>query len=340
MNFHSKGVSTMALFRCNKCGHIREVGNDYIGKSVKCPKCEQITLINDTVSFVNALVQKCIDQKKELQKLRQEHTHEGGIENQMVDDTPIDELDIYNTKALTQAEKYEPIVAWFEKRKIQTQINHDAIDTTGFFDEIALTLGDNYDVLKFVSDHIKYIQNKNYTNAKLELSKKSPEEIRLITSFCKEMYDYSFVAKYFYEKKNKIIRLTLQTAANIKLFFNGIWMEWFVLMKVLELLRDRKIDAACVRNINISLPNEHSHELDLFFLTPDNTPFCIECKSGEFRQDIDKYLKLRKQLNIDKNQFVICIFGLGPEQAQGMTSMYDLTFTNETSLISHIEGII
>jgi len=30
----------MALFRCNKCGHIREVGNDYVGKSVKCPKCD------------------------------------------------------------------------------------------------------------------------------------------------------------------------------------------------------------------------------------------------------------------------------------------------------------
>jgi hypothetical protein len=283
----------MALFRCNKCGHIREVGNDYIGKSVKCPKCAQSTPINDTVAFVNALVQKYITQKKELQKLRQELAIENNHDIPSVEHTSSEEIDIHNTKALTQAEKYEPIVAWFEKRKIQTQINHDAIDTTGFFDEIALSLGNNYNVLKFVGDHIKYIQNKGYTNAKLEIAKKSPEEIGLITSFCKEMYDYSFVAKYFYDKRNKIIRLTLQTAPKIKSFFNGIWMEWFTLIKLLEFFRDNNIDASCMRNLKVSFPNGISHELDIFFLTKNDTPFCIECKSGEFRHDIDKYLKLR-----------------------------------------------
>ena len=151
------------------------------------------------------------------------------------------------------------------------------------------------------------------------------------------MYDYSFVAKYFYDKKNKIIRLTLQTAPKIKSFFNGIWMEWFTLMKLLEFFRDNKIEASCMRNLEVSFPNGISHELDIFFLTENDTPFCVECKSGEFRHDIDKYLKLRAQLNIDKNQFVICIFGLSQEQAQGMTSMYDLTFTNEADLIGHIE---
>ena len=95
-----------------------------------------------------------------------------------------------------------------------------------------------------------------------------------------------------------------------------------------------------MRSLNFSFPNGVSNELDIFFLTKNNIPVCIECKSGEFRQDIDKYLKLRKQLNIEKHQFVICIFGLSEEQTQGMTSMYDLTFTNETNLINHIEKII
>lgn len=42
----------MAIFRCNKCGHIREVENNYTGKSVKCPKCDQVTKIRDTVAFL------------------------------------------------------------------------------------------------------------------------------------------------------------------------------------------------------------------------------------------------------------------------------------------------
>ena len=42
----------------------------------------------------------------------------------------------------------------------------------------------------------------------------------------------------------------------------------------------------------------------------------------------------------DKNQFIICVFGLSQEQAKGMTSMYDLTFVNETSLIQHIQTVV
>ena len=329
----------MAIFRCNKCGHIREVGSDYLGKSVKCPKCDQITPIHDTVTFLNALIKNYITQNKELQNLRHESS-EDGSGNQSDANISFEEIDIHNTNVLTKANNREPISQWFEERKIQIHFNQDAVDTTGFFDEIALLLGNNFNVLNFVSNQIKYVQNKGYSNVKIELSKKNPREIQQITSFCKELYDYSFVAKYYYQKKDKVIRITLQTAPKIKAFFNGIWMEWFTLMKLLEFFRERKLAPACTRGIEITFTEGNSNELDLFFLTEKNVPICIECKSGEFRQDIDKYLSLRKKLYIDKNQFVICVFGLSQEQAQGMTSMYDLTFVNETSLIEHVQTVI
>jgi len=78
----------------------------------------------------------------------------------------------------------------------------------------------------------------------------------------------------------------------------------------------------------------------LFLLSADNIPVCIECKSGEFRHDIDKYLSLRKRLNLNKGQFIICVFGLSQEQASCMTSMYDLTFVNERSLVRQIQTVI
>lgn len=117
-------------------------------------------------------------------------------------------------------------------------------------------------------------------------------------------------------------------------------MEWFALMKLLEFFREKKITPACSRNLDISFPGGTSNELDIFFLTKKEIPICIECKSGEFRQDINKYLSLRKRLNIEKNQFVICVFGLSQEQAQGMTSMYELTFVNENTLINHLQTVL
>ena len=217
--------------------------------------------------------------------------------------------------------------------------NQDANDTTGFFDEIALLIGNNFKTLKFASDHIKYIQNKGYTNVKLDLSKKSKNEIKQIKAFCKEMHDYSFVAKYNYQKNNNAIHLTLQTAPRIRNFFNGKWMEWFTFMKLLEFFRDKNLNTSCARSLKVSFQNGISNELDIFFLTQNNIPVCIECKSGEFRGDIDKYLKLRKKLQLGKSQFIVCAFGLSQEQTQGMSSMYDITFTNENNLIKHIEKI-
>jgi len=111
-------------------------------------------------------------------------------------------------------------------------------------------------------------------------------------------------------------------------------------MELLEFFYEKKLNPACARSIDISFSEGTSNELDIFFLTEDGIPICIECKTGEFRHDIDKYSSLRKKLKMEKGQFVICVFGLSQEQAQGMSSMYELTFVNENTLINHMRTVI
>jgi len=329
----------MAIFRCNKCGHIREVGNDYIGKSVRCPKCGNLTTSHNTIAYLKAVIKMYIDRTKELRSLRKELTNDNSNQ-EIVEKFSFEDIDIHNTNIFTKDNSFAPIVQWFEQKKIQVQIDPDTVDTTGFFDEIALHLGDNFSVLKFVTNQIKYVQNKGYTNVKIDLAKKNNKEVQQIISFCKALYDYSFVAKYFYQKKDKIIRITLQTAPKIRNFFNGIWMEWFVLIKLLQFFTEEQMVPACSRSLKVFFPGGHSNELDIFFLTEQQVPVHIECKSGEFRHDIDKYLTLRKKLNIEKEQCIICVFGLAQEKAQGMNSMYDLTFVNEHNLIDHVKTVV
>ncbi|PIE34179.1 hypothetical protein CSA56_08555 [candidate division KSB3 bacterium] len=330
----------MALLRCNKCGHLREVANDYIGKSVRCPQCKQVTPIHDTTVFVEKLLEKYLSQYRELHHLRQQFTIDEGLEFQADEQHALESIDIYNTTALTKRGQYEPILEWFQQRKIDVGVNQKALDTTGFFDEVALTLGHQYDLLKEVSNKIRHIQQKGYTNVKLALSKHNQKQIKTITKFCQELYEYSFVAKYFYQKQAKIIRLTLQTAPAIVNFFQGEWMEWFIMMKLLEFFQKKQIPAACLRSLSVTFPNEDAHELDIFFLLKQRLPLCIECKSGEFRQHIDKYSTLRKRLNIDKTQFLLCVTGLSQGQTQGLTSMYDVTFVNEKNFLQHVEGLL
>ncbi|WP_319588234.1 hypothetical protein [uncultured Desulfobulbus sp.] len=335
----------MALFRCNKCGHLQEVGNDYIGKSAKCPQCQQTAPIYDTVQFVEKVLEKYFKQQKELLKLQQTTNEVNLLEIQVIDKPEeeffsLKDVDILNTTELTNDHQYLPIIKWFATKQVKVTVNPKELDTTGFFDEVALELGNNYEMLKEITDKIKRIQKKGYTNINFPLAQKSQKHLQEIVKFCDQLHKYAFVAKNYYQKQDKLIKLTLQTAPAIVQFFNGVWLEWFVFVKMLHFLRERQLSFSGARSIIVTLPNEDYHELDTFFLIDNRIPICIECKTGEFRQDLDKYSKLRKRLSVDKSQFLLCVVGLSDEQAQGLTSMYEVTLVNEKTFLPHVEQLL
>ncbi len=121
---------------------------------------------------------------------------------------------------------------------------------------------------------------------------------------------------------------------------NGVdttgFFEWHALMTCLQYAKQRKSSFSCARNLNITLQHGESFELDVFLLIDGKQPIYVECKTGEFRQDIDKYLKLRKFLGISGNNFIMCITGLTDDHAKGLTAMYGLTFTNEVNLATEL----
>jgi hypothetical protein len=335
----------MALLRCGKCGFLREVPNQHIGKKVRCPECKESSPIWDTAFFVSKLLERYREQGRQLKACQENGTtgqapagaSAGGA--QTAEPLLLDEIEINNTTALTQEEQYAPIIDWLKGKQIDAQVNPDAIDTTGFFDEIACMLGENYQPLYELYDKIKYVQNKGYVDVKQELADKSQQEAQLMRRFCEDLYEYSFVGKYFYQKKDKIIRLKLQTAQPVMRFFNGEWLEWFVFIKGLEFFREQNIPVSSLRSLKVTFPDESNNELDTFFLANGKTPLCVECKTGEFRQEIDKYLKLRKRLKLAPERFVLCIAGLGDDHAKGLSGMYDLTFTNESNLVEHLKKL-
>lgn len=112
-----------------------------------------------------------------------------------------------------------------------------------------------------------------------------------------------------------------------------------IFMKLLTFFRERRIPVACLHNPVVTLPNDDVHELDVFSLVDNRIPLCIECKTGEFRWNIDKYTRLVKRLNLEKEQFLVCATGLDEKQVQGFNSMYGVTFTNETNFLEHVQRV-
>ena len=339
----------MAILLCNECGHLREVRSEYAGKSVICPQCKQDNAVHDTIRFLKYLIGKYREKNRELQSLKEQLApveQEESVDAAESEDSTIaarqllSDVDIHNTTTLADPQQYRPIVTWMNQRGIRLDIDHQAIDTTGFFDEVAVRLGDGYETLKLVSNQIKFIHQKGYTNVKLTLSKSSEAQIADITDFCRQLHDYSFVSRYLYNRKEKTVHMTLQTAPAIVRFFLGEWMEWFVFMKVLNSFLEQGVPVSCLRRFHVNFPNEDKFEIDGFFLIGNEIPVCIECKTGEFRQDIKKFSLLRKKLNLDRTQFLVCAIGLNETQIQGFNSMYDVTFANESNFLQYVQRLV
>ncbi|MDM8569301.1 hypothetical protein QUF50_07320 [Thiotrichales bacterium HSG1] len=317
----------MAIVRCSKCGYLREVPDQHIGKKVTCPVCKQTMSIFNTVFFVKNILKQYFNVKKELNALQPTPS--------VVSNS---ELDIFNTTTMTEKKQYQPILTWFKKKNIQLNIDKKALDTTGFFDEIAVKLGENYVTLRMVTDKIKYIQKKGYTHMTLNLSNYDKES-DFIKEFCEELYEYAFVARYFFNKKKNSIHLDLQTASPIVNFFNGEWLEWFAFMEILALCHKYELDFSGLRSFKVHFPNKDTNELDIFFLI-NEIPIFIECKSGEFRPFIDKYAKMRKRLKIDTQNFFMLVVDLTDEQMQNLTRMFDITFVNEKTFVKQISKLL
>jgi hypothetical protein len=330
----------MTILRCNKCGHLAEHPPESAGSTLPCPRCGTPNQVYDTVLFIGKVLERYFALQTELKHLRAAADTAPAPAEPPPPTAAPETFDLHNSAALSTDLQHGPIQDWFRHRHVQVRATLQAVDTTGFFDEVGTAIGEDYGVLGEVVDRIRFALKKEYASTTIHLERKSADESKLILDFCRQLYDYAFVAKSFHLKQEKIVRLVLQTAPAIREFFEGAWLEWHALMAMLHLVRQRKRRYSCARNLEITDPKGERFELDVFFLIDGDRPICIECKSGEFRQDIERCLTLRKRLGTAPQDFIICAAGLDPNQARGLSSTYGLSFVNEKDLSNHLERIL
>lgn len=202
-------------------------------------------------------------------------------------------------------------------------------------------LGERFDLFAELIERIAYAYRKSHSWVNLELARLPQKDAQAINQLCRQLYSHTFFARYYYQKPEKIVRLTLQQAPAVRRFFEGGWLEWCALLEALEALKTaRKSQFSCARSVKVVFANEDLHELDVMLLPAGREPICVECKSGEFRRDIDKLLRLRKRLGLARQNFIVCAADLTADQAAGLSSMYELTFLNIKQLRAHLQTLI
>ena len=332
----------MAIYRCNQCGYVSEDAISAVGAKLPCAKCGAACTVYGTVFYVEKLVERYFAALRELAALKEGDTpvEAGQAQSSAAPEkTPPMIGDASNTDALATAAQHQPLQAWLAAKQIQAAFDFSAVDTTGFFDDAAKSIGDGYGLFSELMERVRFAYRKSFSWLNLELGGLSQKDAQAVNSLCRQLYGHTFFSRYVYQKQEKIVRLTLQPAPAVRSFFEGGWLEWYAFIELLNQMQARGKAFSCARGVKITFPNEDLHELDVVFLPAGQAPICIECKSGEFRQDIEKYLKLKRRLGIERGRFIVCAPDLTDEQAVGLNSMYELTFVNLSSLKTHLQTL-
>lgn len=326
----------MGIYLCHNCKHISEHIVHRSMPPTYCQNCQKPVIVYETVPLVKQIFERYSALKKELTVLKTELL-ELSNENQEIETVEQEEtinqiIDFHSTTDLMKPEQHQPIKKWFEERNIQPIFDYSAVNMSGYYDEASVKIAELYDSLfKDILNRINFAYRQNHIGVNLDLKKYSQKEAGQINQTLREFYSNTLFSSFHYHKTEKKLNVKLQSANPIRQFFNGNWLEWFALSSALEYLTQNKKTFSISRNVSIELPNKDKHELDIVLLV-DNRLIVIECKSGEFRREIDKYLSLKKRLGLKANQFIILSVDIDENQASSFNSMYELTFSTINNL--------
>jgi len=308
-----------------------------VGSIQICSRCDAEVDVYDTLFFVGRLLEQFLAVRQELNQLKAAISP-GPVT--AISPSSVLPFDIHNTDHFSSESQHQSILDWLRGRNIVATINAGAVDTTGFFDEAAVAIGTDRELMGAVCERIRFAQQKELASTLIHLDRKTEEEAAVLETFVRKLHHYSLVARVFVNKQEKNIRLILQTAPAVRRFFAGEWLEWFALMTALRVFNERSVDLSCARNLTLKLPGDEQRELDVFLLLRNSQPLYIECKSGEFRQDLAKYVALRKHLSIDARFFVVCVADIDLDQAKALGAMYDMTFVSAERLAEHLVTLV
>lgn len=328
----------MPVYRCNQCGHISE--SPTAGLQVACAKCQTNCSVFDTAFYVGKLIERYAAALREIKALQADNKPEPPNN---ADETTANSLPKRTgglDNPLNTAIQHAPIENWLKSKQIEAHFDHSSVDTSGYFDEAASQFGRRYGLYGELIQRVAYAYRKDHTGLNFNLSELGQKDAQAIHGLCRQLYSHTLFARYRYQKQEKVLHLTLQSAPKVRQFFSGAWLEWFALMESIAVLQQQKISFSCARGVKVLFPNEDEHELDVVVLPTGQPPICIECKAGEFRRDINKYQRLRKKLGIDVSRFLICSTDISDEQAGSLSAMYDLTFVSLDALPRHLQSVL
>lgn len=326
----------MALYRCNRCGHLSEHGNELAGQRMACPACQTDNAVYPTVPFVQTLLERYFAVRREL---RQTQRDLEALRTQTPEppDTgsglslPMD-FDPGNTDLFCSKLQLAPVVDWFRQRQIQADLDPRALDTSGHFDEVSAGIGRDYALVGELVERIRLAQKQEFSFINLDLSRRSPEQAQQLREFCRTLVRCGLIGRSTLHDGDIVVRLPLLKLPAVRRFFEGDWLVWFGMMQTLRHLVGQGIEFSVARDVSVAWPRDDGHAIDLFFLVSGQRPVVLQCRIGDPALQMERLIHLRDRLGVAPEDYVLLACDLTERQIETLQQRHGLAIVTPQTL--------
>jgi hypothetical protein len=196
-------------------------------------------------------------------------------------------------------------------------------------DRIAVFMGDRYKLIRPFLDQIKRKMNSG-ENVKMYLKERTQEEISSICQLASWLHEIAFLSEFTYYKSPKYLLLAAPNRIPKALnFFSGKWLERYIKNQIISLIKqvNPSIKFSYFANPQVSFANGDDFELDLLFEI-EGEIFWFEIKSGDYQRYLEKYSKISKILNLDKDHSFMVLLDITDSGADALKDLFHMNVVN------------
>lgn len=219
----------------------------------------------------------------------------------------------------------------------------DAADSV--IDELSLTLGEQYQVLAPLLANIKRAL-QGTGGVRETLTGYDQADLSLVTRFCTRLHRYAFLEQYRYVRTpQSMVTARVNKMPAAQKFFNGQWLERFVLQKVQAVYEQYRRESSLplkmetLVNPHIILQNGNNFELDVL-VAFDNQVYWIEAKSGDYQTHVAKYSNFSRTLQLDPRHAMLVLTDIPEEECGSLSSLYPLSIYNLDIFEKHFLALV
>ncbi len=202
------------------------------------------------------------------------------------------------------------------KAKDYSDLNPEVITT-------AVYMGDHFQVIRDFYSTVKSTLNQcqefQYSLAEANIP---VDDNGRVVAFARGLHKIGYLSSYEYKKApHRIITAQVDNSPEAHNFISGSWLEHYVYYKAKDILTG---EYACVRNLNVTLPENEQFEFDMLICTGQNIVW-VECKTGKYSPYLTKYSRIAQLLGLEAKNTILVT---AETQAVDVSAAYGITCCN------------